>query len=82
MRDIRNSLAVSEGIQPSIVQLICRVLRAIRDGLGTTIVLVEQNLDTILTLAGRCYVMEKGRVVAEIGHGGVSQDSVRQHLLL
>jgi len=72
----------SEGIQPSIVQLICRVLRAIRDDLGTTIVFVEQNLDTILTLAERCYVMEKGRVVAEIGRGGVSQESVRQHLLL
>ncbi len=72
----------SEGIQPSIVQLICRVLRAIRDDLGTTVVLVEQNLDTILALAERCYVMEKGQVVSEITQGGVSRESVRQHLLL
>jgi urea transport system ATP-binding protein len=72
----------SEGVQPSIVQLICRVLRAIRDDLGTTIVFVEQNLDTILTLAERCYVMEKGQIAAQIGPGDVTQDNVRRHLLL
>ncbi len=72
----------SEGVQPSIVQMICRVLRSIRDELGTTIVFVEQNLDTILDLAERCLVMEKGQIIAEIPPGQVTQDSVRQHLLL
>ena len=72
----------SEGIQPSIVQAICRVLRLIRDNLGTTILLVEQNMDTIVTLAERCYVMEKGQTLAEIPRGQVSTDSVRRHLLL
>jgi branched-chain amino acid transport system ATP-binding protein len=71
----------SEGIQPSIVQMICRVLRSIRDDLGTTIVFVEQNLDTILVLAERCLVMEKGQIIAEIAAGHVTQDSVRHHLL-
>lgn len=72
----------SEGIQPSIVQLICDALRAIRDELGTTIVFVEQNLDTILAIGERCYVMEKGRVVAGIPRGEVSAANVRQHLLI
>jgi len=72
----------SEGVQPSIVQLICRVLRSIRDDLGTTILFVEQNLDTILTMAERGYVMEKGHVVAQLEAGDVSQESVRRHLLL
>ncbi len=72
----------SEGVQPSIVQLICRVLRAIRDDLGTTILFVEQNLDTILTMAERGYVMEKGHVIARLEPGDVSQESVRRHLLL
>lgn len=72
----------SEGIQPSIVQLICRVLKSIRDDLGTTILLVEQNMDTILTLAERCYIMEKGQTIAEIARGDVSMESVRRHLLL
>jgi branched-chain amino acid transport system ATP-binding protein len=72
----------SEGIQPSIVQMICRVLRDSRDTMRTTIVFVEQNLDTILALAERCYIMEKGQVVGTIAQGGVSRESVRQHLLL
>ncbi|HQT78880.1 MAG TPA: ABC transporter ATP-binding protein [Rhodopila sp.] len=72
----------SEGIQPSIVQMICRALRSIRDKFGTTIVFVEQNLDTILALAERCVVMEKGQIIAEIPAGQVTQDSVRQHLLI
>ncbi|WIM10126.1 ABC transporter ATP-binding protein [Enhydrobacter sp.] len=70
----------SEGVQPSIVKLICRVLRTIRDDLGTTVVFVEQNLDTILALAERCYVMEKGQIVHEMPKGAVSRDSVRSHL--
>ncbi len=72
----------SEGIQPSIVKLICRVLRAIRDEFGTTVVFVEQNLDTILALAERCYVMEKGEVVREIRKAEVSQESVRGALMI
>ena len=72
----------SEGVQPNIVQLICRTLRSIRDELGTTILFVEQNLDTILSIAERGYVMEKGQIVAEIAPGDVSQESVRRHLLL
>jgi len=33
--------------------------------LGTTILFVEQNLDMIVTVSQRCYVMDKGRIVAE-----------------
>lgn len=72
----------SEGIQPSIVQLICDVLRTIRRDLGTTILFVEQNLDTILDVAERAYVMEKGRVVGEIGVGAIDADTVRRHLMI
>ncbi len=70
----------SEGIQPSIVQMICAALESIRQELGTTILFVEQNLDTILAISERCYVMEKGRIVAEIGQGSVTAEVVRRHL--
>jgi urea transport system ATP-binding protein len=70
----------SEGIQPSIVQMICEALKSIREELGTTILFVEQNLDTILAISERCYVMEKGRIVAEIGQGSVTAEVVRRHL--
>lgn len=72
----------SEGIQPSIVQLICEVLRMIRDTHGTTILFVEQNMDTILALAERCYVVEKGLTIASIAHGNVSTETVRRYLLI
>ena len=55
----------SEGIQPSIILEIMRVIRRVNVELGTTILFVEQNLDVILSLAQRCYVMDKGRIVAE-----------------
>jgi len=72
----------SEGIQPSIVQLICDVLRAIRRDLGTTILFVEQNLDTILDVGERAYVMEKGRVVGLIEPGRMNAQTVRGHLMI
>ncbi len=72
----------SEGIQPSIVQLICDVLRAISRDLGTTILFVEQNLDTILDLSQRAYVMEKGRVIGHIGADQMSAQSVRERLMI
>jgi branched-chain amino acid transport system ATP-binding protein len=55
----------SEGIQPSIILEIMRVIRQVNRELGTTILFVEQNLDVILSLAQRCYVIDKGRIIAE-----------------
>jgi branched-chain amino acid transport system ATP-binding protein len=73
----------SEGIQPSIVQMICEVLKSVRDQLGTTILFVEQNLDTILAISERCYVADKGTIVAEISRDQLrTRDAVRQHLLI
>jgi urea transport system ATP-binding protein len=73
----------SEGIQPSIVEMICEVLRSVRDQLGTTILFVEQNLDTILAISERCYVVDKGAIVAEIGRDQLhTREAVRQHLLI
>ena len=53
----------SEGIQPSIVQEIARILRDINQKTGITIVIVEQNVDMILDLADTCAFLEKGRIV-------------------
>ncbi len=71
-----------EGVQPNVVQVIVRVLRSIRDDFGTTIVFVEQNLETILTLADRCCVKEKGKVVDATPPGAVTSENIRHHLLL
>lgn len=56
----------SEGIQPSIVQDIGRIIKRLNAESGMTIMFVEQNLDMIKALAQRCYVMDKGRIVAHL----------------
>ena len=73
----------SEGVQPTIVQMICEVLKSIRDDLGCTILFVEQNLDTIINLSERCYVVEKGRITSHITAEQLTdRETVRQSLLI
>lgn len=56
----------SEGIQPNIVKDISRNILKLNCELGVTILLVEQNLDMIMTMAQRCYVMDKGKITHEL----------------
>ena len=55
----------TEGLAPVIVQRIGELLRTLK-AQGMTILLVEQNFRFASTLADRHYLMEDGRVVAEI----------------
>jgi ABC-type branched-subunit amino acid transport system ATPase component len=71
----------SEGIQPSIVQDIATIITGLNRESGITIVFVEQNLDMIRAIAQRCYVMDKGRIVAELKpHDLDDRDTIRRHL--
>lgn len=56
----------SEGIQPSIVMEIGATLHHIAGKSGLTILLVEQNLDLVASLASRCLFMENGRIADEV----------------
>jgi branched-chain amino acid transport system ATP-binding protein len=56
----------TEGIQPSIIDEIAQTLTSLRDRLGLTIVLVEQNLDFIATVSQRVLVIKRGRLGEEI----------------
>jgi branched-chain amino acid transport system ATP-binding protein/urea transport system ATP-binding protein len=64
----------SEGIQPSIVDQIGETIQAINEERRISVVLVEQNLDFAAELAGRAYLMDKGRVVRELRAAEVLQD--------
>jgi urea ABC transporter ATP-binding protein UrtE len=71
----------SEGIQPSIVQDIARIIVDLNRRTNVTIVLVEQNLDMIRAMAQRCYVMDKGRIVAALTPADLDdREVVRRHL--
>jgi amidase len=61
----------TEGIQPSIVDLIEDRLRALARERGLTIVLVEQNLEFITGLCDRVLVLQKGRIKGEMAAGAM-----------
>ncbi|MHB8763477.1 MAG: ABC transporter ATP-binding protein [Deferrisomatales bacterium] len=54
---------LSLGLAPLIVLDLIERLKGIRDRLGTTILLVEQNAQVALEIADYAYVLENGRVV-------------------
>jgi branched-chain amino acid transport system ATP-binding protein len=73
----------SEGIQPSIIKDISRNVRTLNAETGVAVLLVEQNLDLIVSMAQRGYVMEKGRIVAELGPEEItSRADVRRYLTI
>jgi urea ABC transporter ATP-binding protein UrtE len=66
----------SEGIQPSIVSQIARNMRELNKALGLSVLFVEQNIDMILSMAQRCYVMDKGRIVDQVAPEQLKDDTV------
>jgi branched-chain amino acid transport system ATP-binding protein len=55
----------SLGLAPLMVRKIFDTIRQLREGRGTTILLVEQNAFQALKLADRAYVMVNGRIARE-----------------
>ncbi|CAN7705778.1 ABC transporter ATP-binding protein [Aminobacter sp. LjRoot7] len=71
----------SEGIQPNIVQEIGAIIRRLRDEEGLTIMIVEQNLQLIRSVADYCLVMDKGQIVARISPNELEDPEVAQRYL-
>jgi urea transport system ATP-binding protein len=55
----------TEGIQPSIIQDIARVIKKLKQAGNITMLIVEQYLEFVLEVADYFYVMDKGRIVLE-----------------
>jgi len=73
----------SEGIQPNVAQDIARIMLRLGQDMGLSIVLVEQNVDMICSVAERVYVMEKGRIVAKFEpEGRLEPDVLRGYLAI
>jgi branched-chain amino acid transport system ATP-binding protein len=53
------------GLAPLVVQEIFRVITALREERGTSVLLVEQNAKAALKIADRGYVLETGKVILE-----------------
>jgi len=63
----------SMGLAPLLVEEIFRVVKQLNEE-GTTILLVEQNALMALSVAGRGYVLESGRVVLDGAAEALQQD--------
>jgi urea ABC transporter ATP-binding protein UrtE len=74
----------SEGIQPSLVHAIGEQLGAIVKATGLTLLLVEQNVDLVTTLADRVVFMDRGRIVETCAVAGlaVERGPLARHLSL
>ena len=56
----------SDGVQPSIVHEIGGFIQGLNRDRGVTVLIVEQNIDLMQTVATRAYALDKGRVVAAV----------------
>ena len=70
----------TEGIQPSIIKDIGRVIRMLADRKTMAIVLVEQYYDFAEQLADQYLVMERGEVVMRGRGADMAADGVRQRM--
>lgn len=55
----------TEGIQPSIIQEIARVVKALKERGDISLLIVEQYIDFVMEVADYCYAMDKGRIVMQ-----------------
>ena len=72
----------TEGIQPSIIKDIGRVIRMLADRGTMAILLVEQYYDFAAGLADRYVVMDRGRVVASGRGVDMQADGVRERMAI
>lgn len=72
----------TEGIQPSVIQDIEKVIAKLRESQSLSILMVEQYLEFAWRLADRYFIMARGSIVAEGKTEDVSHDAVQEHLVL
>jgi branched-chain amino acid transport system ATP-binding protein len=71
----------SEGLAPLIVRDIGRIIGDLKQS-GIAMLLAEQNLAMALSVADRCYVLNKGQVVKESTAEALRQDDEVKHRFL
>jgi branched-chain amino acid transport system ATP-binding protein len=73
----------SEGIQPSIVGEIEQHILTLRQELGLTVVVAEQDVQLIKVVADICHIIERGRIIDTLErHEFADSDLLEQRLAL
>jgi branched-chain amino acid transport system ATP-binding protein len=66
----------SDGVQPTIVQEIGEAIVDLNRRRGLSVLIVEQNLELMQTVAHRAYVLDKGAIVDTLDHDQVQDASL------
>jgi len=69
----------SEGLMPTLVQEIERVIRWMAEDLGITVLLIEQDFRLSLRVSSHCYIMAKGAIVHAGPSAAISDDRETLH---
>jgi len=72
----------TEGIQPSIIQEIARVIKKLKSKGNITMLIVEQYLDFVLETSDYFYVMDKGSIVMEGSTKGVEPEKIQAKIAI
>lgn len=72
----------TEGIQPSIIQEIGRVIKKLKNQGNVTMLIVEQYLEFVMDVADYFYVMDKGRIVMEGKTEGIDPHEIQEKIAI
>ena len=71
----------TEGLAPLIREEIWRVLTGLKEA-GQSILLIDKNIDALLHIADRHYVVEHGRVIDMIANSDIADNTDKLHAYL
>ena len=70
----------TEGIQPNVVAEIAHILNRIKNEMGVTIIVVEQNYRFCRKIADKFVMIQKGRIEASGTRDEMSDELVKKYL--
>ena len=70
----------TEGLMPQLARRVEETVRAVNQQAGTSILLVEQNVDLALRVSDRIYMMEKGEIVLASRTAEVTEGDILRHM--
>lgn len=72
----------TEGIQPSIIQDIARVIKQLKSQGDMTMIIVEQYLEFVLEVADYFYLIDKGRIIMEGSTAGTDPNEIQEKMAI
>ena len=72
----------SLGLSPKIIKEVFAKIKEINESKGTSVMVVEHNLKSLLGIVDRAYVLDKGKVVAEETAEGLRTSGILERVFM